>query len=1185
MHAILVRSVRVWPQWFRAAAAVWLFLAAATLARGANPTPGNDVFSPFPTGVNTLEITLGNGADGEAIAFNPMDQQFYHSSGNGTLVFERLSSTPPFFPVVNIPLSGPKISGETFGLVWYPPIGRFLRTDISSQLSAVGTDGVTSAAIGTITDLDQPPVETDLRGLALVGPRVFGTSSFQNKLLEIDPSNAKALSTRTVVLDGGAFTPTGFTALTHDPVTKSIYGIAKVSAVTGRVLVLVDVRSATAKTLGNTGNNFAALTVRADGKVFGVTGTGAFTNPETLFSFARAAVFATEESALQSFEGLLTNDIDPDPGDTLNTMPGPVQTSPLGASFQILGGGQFTYDPSGSAAIQGLAQDELGLDTFAYTVTDQTGATATGNVTVQVLGMNDAPVVDLDGPGGTQNFRAAPVILDAPAAVNVADADAAISDVDASDRIFSLTATLGGVLDGANEVLAATPSGGADTVVFVGNVLTVTASTGSAPAADFVAVLRSITFQDNSATPTLGQRAVTVQVSDGLEFSAVATSAIGVTTRPTLTLPNSPVIAEATSPSGAAVTFAPTANDTEDGALTPVSVPASGSAFPIGDTLVSVTATDGDGAVATGSFTVRVRDTTPPTIGGQFSPLIFFVGTLPDFRGQAVKSDLASTPTVTQSPQEGSATNVGLLPVTLTAEDGAGNTATTNFTVDVRPLAAVNTKVIAQGDLAPGVGTNGLPVDAKLASFGGPATSDAGDLAFLAKWTSGAKVKGSGLFLNGTCLGIVGGDAPIAGAKYKSFTDPVTDGGHVACIAGLTGASKPPATVVLSNAAGGPLEVIAQVGGTATADGAKFAKFKAVDIADGYAAVFASLSAGTGTTPKTSAANDLGLWVKDGNGPLTLALREGQTVAGKVVKTLVSFAPGAGSPGQGRGWLRAIPAIGGQVMALALFADKSQGVVVVDADDIPNPIVLSLGGQDGDGSPDLPNASFASYSFPALARNDASAFLASLTVGAGGVVKGTERGIFHKPALTGDYAALVRQGDAAVSGAKFSVLKDPVLSDDGGMGFSATIKGGTVKGLAATTLWFKPPGSAFDLLAQGGAPAAEVTGAQWKAFTSLAIAANRGPIFAGTLVTKKGVVTAASANAVWACDFNRDPRLLFRTGIPDAIVVGKTLKSFTLLKASAGSTGVTRSFNDAAEVVWLATFTDKTQAVIRTVVP
>jgi hypothetical protein len=63
------------------------------------------------------------------------------------------------------------------------------------------------------------------------------------------------------------------------------------------------------------------------------------------------------------------------------------------------------------------------------------------------------------------------------------------------------------------------------------------------------------------------------------------------------------------------------------------------------------------------------------------------------------------------------------------------------------------------------------------------------------------------------------------------------------------------------------------------------------------------------------------------------------------------------------------------------------------------------------------------------------------------------------------------------------------------------------------------------------------------------------------------------------------PRLLFRTGIADEIITGKTLKSFTLLNATVGSLGVTRSFNDSAQVVWLATFFDKSQAIITTEVP
>lgn len=77
-------------------------------------------------------------------------------------------------------------------------------------------------------------------------------------------------------------------------------------------------------------------------------------------------------------------------------------------------------------------------------------------------------------------------------------------------------------------------------------------------------------------------------------------------------------------------------------------------------------------------------------------------------------------------------------------------------------------------------------------------------------------------------------------------------------------------------------------------------------------------------------------------------------------------------------------------------------------------------------------------------------------------------------------------------------------------------------------------------------------------------------------------MAARARRRLWACDFTGAPRLLFRTG---DTIDGKTLKCFALLNATIGSLGVTCSFNDAAEIVWLATFTDKTTAIIRTTVP
>jgi hypothetical protein len=82
-------------------------------------------------------------------------------------------------------------------------------------------------------------------------------------------------------------------------------------------------------------------------------------------------------------------------------------------------------------------------------------------------------------------------------------------------------------------------------------------------------------------------------------------------TPPVLTLPASQTI-EATSPAGAAATFAASAVDNVDGAVPVILSPASGSTFPLGTTTVTATATDAAGNPAAGSFTVTVVDTTAP---------------------------------------------------------------------------------------------------------------------------------------------------------------------------------------------------------------------------------------------------------------------------------------------------------------------------------------------------------------------------------------------------------------------------------------------------------------------------------------------------------------------------------------------------------------------------------------------
>ena len=86
-------------------------------------------------------------------------------------------------------------------------------------------------------------------------------------------------------------------------------------------------------------------------------------------------------------------------------------------------------------------------------------------------------------------------------------------------------------------------------------------------------------------------------------------------TAPVLTVPPSPVVAEATSSVGASVTFSVSATDAEDNPdPTPTCDWDSGDTFPIGNTLVSCSVTDSGGLSDSGSFTVTVEDTTDPSV-------------------------------------------------------------------------------------------------------------------------------------------------------------------------------------------------------------------------------------------------------------------------------------------------------------------------------------------------------------------------------------------------------------------------------------------------------------------------------------------------------------------------------------------------------------------------------------------
>lgn len=102
--------------------------------------------------------------------------------------------------------------------------------------------------------------------------------------------------------------------------------------------------------------------------------------------------------------------------------------------------------------------------------------------------------------------------------------------------------------------------------------------------------------------------------------------------------------------------------------------------------------------------------------------------------------------------------------------------------------------------------------------------------------------------------------------------------------------------------------------------------------------------------------------------------------------------------------------------------------------------------------------------------------------------------------------------------------------------------------------------------------------------TSLAISggANGGPLFYATMAQGYGGVDTTNDAGLWAVDSTGALRLLVREG---DIVGGKALKSFTALTGVSGSPGVTRSFNNAGQIIYHATFLDGSTALVTVQVP
>ncbi|MBL8825457.1 MAG: hypothetical protein JNM18_00640 [Planctomycetaceae bacterium] len=184
--------------------------------------------------------------------------------------------------------------------------------------------------------------------------------------------------------------------------------------------------------------------------------------------------------------------------------------------------------------------------TISVVVFDSTAGSAPLSRVISVTSVNDAPLVDLNGPIATGGNHAVTYHTGSGSPLTLAYSTSTLTDAD-NTSLTSLTVTITNPQNGANEVIyytlpggisASAPSGTAGTVVF----------TGSASPATYQTLMRSIQYRNLAGAPTLSPaRLVTFAANDGTGTpTAIGTSTTTVTLVSPLVASGSPTTIDKT---------------------------------------------------------------------------------------------------------------------------------------------------------------------------------------------------------------------------------------------------------------------------------------------------------------------------------------------------------------------------------------------------------------------------------------------------------------------------------------------------------------------------------------------------------------------------------------------------------------------------------------------------------------
>jgi hypothetical protein len=194
------------------------------------------------TAAPTFIRTLGLGADGEVILFNPADGFLYHWSGNGTVEFEKLDTTLYNGTPIGTYSSGLG-SGEVFGASIDPLTGDFIINDISSNVERwtatgpVSSLGVTKNIVGTDTDVRGFVIAPSLNAVVYNwtnnNPSIGLAASGSGNIPSFTATNSSAsVVTATITitpsLNGCTGTPVQYTITVNPTTTPTFTAVAPI---------------------------------------------------------------------------------------------------------------------------------------------------------------------------------------------------------------------------------------------------------------------------------------------------------------------------------------------------------------------------------------------------------------------------------------------------------------------------------------------------------------------------------------------------------------------------------------------------------------------------------------------------------------------------------------------------------------------------------------------------------------------------------------------------------------------------------------------------------------------------------------------------------------------------------------------------------------------------------------------